>query len=100
MNDKLLRMSERVEISLQIGESHFREFKSALEGPPENKKPMQWKTIATKIADTLVGFANADGGELLMGVEDDGEVTGVAFPESLGGDWVRARLSIRHRGPR
>ena len=83
MNDKLLRISERVEIALQIGESHFREFKSAWEGPPENKKPMQWKTITTKIADTLVGFANADGGELLVGVEDDGEVTGVALPEGL-----------------
>jgi len=29
------------------------------------------------IAETLVSFANADGGELIVGMEDDGEVTGI-----------------------
>lgn len=77
MNDKLLRIADRVEIAVEVGESHFREFKSGWEGPIGQKTPLGWKHIAKKIGDTLVGFANADGGELLVGVEDDGEVTGL-----------------------
>jgi hypothetical protein len=38
MSDILL-LQERVKNTIQLGESHFREFKSALQGPPENKKP-------------------------------------------------------------
>jgi len=37
--------------------------------------------VARDISETLVAFANADGGELLVGVEDDGEVTGIRFAE-------------------
>lgn len=74
-----LGINERVQLSIQIGESHYREFKSALEGPPSNKKPRNIKDIRDNIAKTLVAFANADGGELLIGVEDDGEVTGLPY---------------------
>lgn len=81
MDDKLLRISDRVEIAIEIGESHFREFKSGQEGPIGRKSPLPWKSIAKKIGDTLVGFANADGGELLVGVEDDGEVTGLKLSD-------------------
>lgn len=70
-------MIERAKTAIELGESHFREFKSALEGPPNEKKPRQTKDIATNIAQTLVAFANADGGELLVGVEDNGTVTGL-----------------------
>ncbi|MBL7850156.1 MAG: ATP-binding protein, partial [Cyclobacteriaceae bacterium] len=34
-----------------------------------------------KIARELIAFANTDGGTLLVGVDDDGTVTGVKFPE-------------------
>jgi len=30
--DELLRLKERVDIAIEIGESYYREFKSALEG--------------------------------------------------------------------
>ncbi|QBM27258.1 ATP-binding protein [Hydrogenophaga pseudoflava] len=70
-------MGERAKTAIELGESHFREFKSALEGPPTEKKPRPPKDIATNIAQTLVAFANADGGELLVGVEDNGSVTGL-----------------------
>jgi ATP-dependent DNA helicase RecG len=75
--NQLLRPKDRIDIALQLGESHFREFKSALEGVSGAKKARDFKTICVDIAQTLVAFANADGGELLVGVEDDGEVTGV-----------------------
>jgi ATP-dependent DNA helicase RecG len=72
-----LDLEERVKLSIRIGESHYREFKSALEGPPGAKKPRPLKEIAQDISRTLVAFANADGGELLIGVEDDSSLSGV-----------------------
>lgn len=73
-----IAIAERARTAIELGESHFREFKSALEGPPGSKKKRPLKDIATNIAQTLVAFANADGGELLVGVEDNGEITGLA----------------------
>lgn len=74
-----LGITERVQLSIQIGESHYREFKSALEGPPSAKKGRNIKDVREDIAKTLVAFANADGGELLVGVEDDGVATGLPY---------------------
>lgn len=71
------RLEERVKLAVELGESHFREFKSAWEGPPTAKTHRPGKDIAQDIGRTLVAFANADGGELIVGVEDDGRVTGV-----------------------
>jgi ATP-dependent DNA helicase RecG len=72
-----IAVSERAKTAVELGESHFREFKSALDGPPGEKKKRPVKDIATNIAQTLVAFANADGGELLVGVEDNGEISGL-----------------------
>jgi ATP-dependent DNA helicase RecG len=76
MSDILL-LSERVKNTILLGESHFREFKTAFEGRPDNKKPRLVKHICQDIAEALVSFANADGGSVLIGVEDDGSITGV-----------------------
>lgn len=76
--DQPLLLQERVELATRIGESHYREFKSALEGPPGAKKRRPVRDICADIAKTLVAFANADGGELFVGIEDDGQVTGLA----------------------
>lgn len=81
MSDILL-LQDRVKNTIQLGESHFREFKSALQGPPENKKPRLVKDICKDIAEALVAFANADGGELLVGVEDDGTISGIQHAET------------------
>src|SRR5712691_990984 len=72
-----LALTERVKNTIHLGESHFREFKTALEGPPERKRPRKPREICADIGEALVSFANADGGELLIGVEDDRTVTGV-----------------------
>lgn len=76
-----MKLRERVAIALEIGESFYCEFKSAYEGPPEGKKPRDIKEIGYDIAKTLVAFANADGGILLVGVEDDNTVTGLPYSE-------------------
>lgn len=73
----LLILTERVRNTIKLGESHFREFKSALEGRPDAKRPRKWADICRDVGEALVAFANADGGELLVGVEDDGTITGV-----------------------
>lgn len=91
-----IAMADRARTAIELGESHFREFKSALEGPPGEKRKRSTKDIATNIAQTLVAFANADGGELLVGVEDSGEITGLpGFSETdlaLLEDAPRARV--------
>ena len=81
MEYQVLRMKERVQMALDIGESHFREFKSALQGDHSSKAPRPVKDICKDIGETLVAFANADGGELLIGVEDDSTLKGVTHTE-------------------
>ena len=83
MKIELLRLKERIEIASEMGESHFREFKSGFEGPDADKKPRAIKDICQNISKTLVAFANADGGELIVGAEDDGEITGLEYKEDL-----------------
>ena len=61
----LLNKIDRVRASISLGESHFREFKSAFHGSAGAKTPR-------KVADI-----NADIAELIIGVEDDGSVTGI-----------------------
>lgn len=73
----VLTNEQRVRNSIRLGESHFREFKTALEGRPESKHPRNATNICREIGEALVAFANADGGELFIGVEDDGNVTGL-----------------------
>ena len=79
--ENILIIQEKVKNTITLGESHFREFKTALEGKPENKKPRSVKKICEDIGEALVSFANADGGELLIGVEDDGTITGIPHSE-------------------
>jgi len=81
MEYEILKLNEQIDIALQLGESHFREFKSGFEGRPHQKVPRNIKDICVDVAQTLVAFANADGGELLVGVEDDGVVSGLDLPE-------------------
>jgi ATP-dependent DNA helicase RecG len=79
--DDILLLADKVRNTLILGESHFREFKSALDGRPDNKKPRLTKTICADIGEALVSFANADGGAILIGVEDDGTITGIPHTE-------------------
>lgn len=60
-------------------EGQFFERKSAYErDPPRQRNP---RDTATDIAETVVAMANADGGEVILGIEDDGGVTGVPYVE-------------------
>ncbi|KIM10379.1 MAG: hypothetical protein KU37_10575 [Sulfuricurvum sp. PC08-66] len=78
----VLVLTEKVKNTIVLGESHFREFKSAFEGRPDNKKPRLVKSICSDIGEALVAFANADGGEILIGVEDNGTITGIPHDDT------------------
>jgi ATP-dependent DNA helicase RecG len=80
--EEILLLADKIKNTLILGESHFREFKTALEGRPDNKKPRLVKSICSDIGEALVSFANADGGEVLIGVEDDATITGVPHGEA------------------
>ena len=83
-SDNVLRLAERIGIGIDIGESHFREFKSACTiGPNSTTMPRPVKEVCRDIGQALVAFANADGGEIFIGIEDDGTITGVPHKENL-----------------
>lgn len=83
MSEEILKLNERIDIGIEAGESHFREFKSAIErNDLGGIKPRDFKAICRDIGEALVAFANADGGELFIGIEDDGEITGIPHKDS------------------
>lgn len=60
-NKKLLKL-------IRSGESHYVEFKKKANHPE-------------KIVREVVAFANAQGGHLFIGVDDDGNLSGLKYPE-------------------
>jgi len=74
-------------------ESYYLERKSAWHYGPDGRRPREAKEIARDIGEAIVAFSNSDGGDLVVGVEDDGNVTGVPH----GPDKVRYFLSWRQQ---
>ena len=93
----ILHLPEKVKSIIELGESHFREFKTCFEGPPSNKVKRNPKDVALDIGETLVGFANADGGDLLIGVEDNGKITGIDYNEDSTDKLLNAYKSNVHK---
>jgi len=64
-------MNEKVSEAIQLikrGEGQFVEFKKKANHPE-------------KIVKEVVAFANSGGGNLFVGVDDDGQISGLKFPE-------------------
>jgi len=63
-------------------EGQFLEKKSCWERTATGKKRVRKaKEVAKDVAKTLSAMANADGGTLLLGVEEDEEITGMDYPQ-------------------
>jgi len=62
-------------------EGQFFERKSAWDRSGSSVRRRKATDVAADVAETLSAMANADGGELVVGIEDDGEVTGVDQPD-------------------
>ena len=62
-------------------EGPFFERKSAFDRSASRAKQRKAADIARDIAETLSAMANADGGEMVVGMENDGALTGVPHAE-------------------
>jgi ATP-dependent DNA helicase RecG len=62
-------------------EGQFLEFKSLWHLEDDKPKPLDRRTVRDWIAEYVAAFANADGGTILLGVDDDGTPSGHAYPE-------------------
>jgi hypothetical protein len=69
---------------------HF-DRKSLFEGPDGGKSARNRRAVRDQVAKYVAAFANADGGLLLLGIENNGTVTGHTLPDALQGpsppDW-------------
>jgi ATP-dependent DNA helicase RecG len=72
-------------------EGQFFERKSCIDRSQGQVRRRNVRDVARDVAETLVAMANADGGALALGIEDDGTVTGVDYPED--------RLEVLRRAP-
>jgi len=62
-------------------EGQFFERKSCYDYSGQHPKRRKAKEVAYDVAETLSAMANADGGTLALGIEDDGSPTGVDYPQ-------------------
>ena len=79
-------------------EGQFLHFKSAWDRSGDGRKPLARPVLGDGIAETVAAFANADGGVLLVGVEDDGQPSGHGYPDAVVDDLLaipRTRLHGR-----
>ena len=66
---------------LQREEGQFLEFKSLWDRDATSRKVLDRRKVRDAIAEYVAAFANADGGTLVLGVEDDGAVAGHGYPK-------------------
>lgn len=64
-------------------EGQYHDLKSLFAGPPGQKRPRDRREVRDQIAEQVAGFANADGGIVVFGVEDNREITGHAYPADV-----------------
>ena len=73
-----------------LAEGQFFERKSCWDRSGSHPRHCRATDIARDIAETLSAMANADGGELVIGMDNDGKVTGVPHPE----DKIRLLMGV------
>ena len=72
-------------------EGQFLERKSCYIQARTKYRPRPVKDVVRDIAETLAAMANADGGTVVLGIEDDGTVSGV--PQKYHIDRVRHQIN-------
>lgn len=66
---------------LQRDEGQFIEFKSLWDQSVDPPRPLDRRAARDMVVECVAAFANADGGTLVLGVDDDGIPSGHAYPE-------------------
>jgi ATP-dependent DNA helicase RecG len=89
---------------LQQDEGQFLEFKSLWDLEGDTRKVVDRRAVRDKIAEYVAAFANADGGTLLLGVDNDGTPSGHGYPEEAIAEFLavpqrrlRPAAAIRHQ---
>jgi ATP-dependent DNA helicase RecG len=89
---------------LQQDEGQFLEFKSLWNLDGDMRRVLDRRAVRNTIAECVAAFANADGGTLLLGVDDDGTPTGHGYPEEAVAEFLavaqrrlRPAVAIRHQ---
>src|SRR5262245_45259972 len=77
---------------LEREEGQFIEFKSLFDQRDDPPRPLDRRQARYIACEYVAAFANADGGTLLMGVEDDGTPTGHSYPDDAVRDLFAAPL--------
>jgi ATP-dependent DNA helicase RecG len=76
---KAIYSDEEIRALLQRAEGQFLEFKSLWDQQPPTRKALPRRKVRDMIAECVAAFANADGGTLILGAEDDGTPSGHRF---------------------
>ena len=87
MSTQLFTEAELREL-ISRNEGQFLEFKSTWDRSGNTPRPVKRRAVRDMIAETVAAFANADGGLLLVGIEDDGSPTGNNYPEDVINEFV------------
>lgn len=89
---------------LQQDEGQFLEFKSLWDLSGGTRKVVDRRAVRDTIAQYVAAFANADGGTLLLGVDNDGTPSGHGYPDeaiaeflAVSGRRLRPAVAIRHQ---
>lgn len=89
-----LYSEEEIRELLERDEGQFLERKSLWDRDPPTPRPLKRRAVRDFVAECVAAFANSDGGDLLLGAEDDGEPTGHGYPEEA----IREFFSVaKHR---
>lgn len=76
-----LLSEDEIRALLSRDEGQFLEFKSVWDQEGATWRGLRRRQVRDTIAEYVAAFANADGGPLLLGVEDDGRATRHGYPE-------------------
>ena len=71
---------------------HF-DRKSLFEGPDGQKRQRDRKAVRDHVAEYVAAFANAEGGVLILGIENDGSQTGHRYPADVVAEILRTPAS-------
>jgi type I site-specific restriction-modification system R (restriction) subunit len=74
--DQYLRAHRNAEDLIKAGESKTLEFKSTLRWSLEENRQDD-KSVTHAVLETIAAFLNTEGGDLLIGVADDGSIVGI-----------------------
>ena len=86
-------------------EGQFLEFKSLWDLEGGRRKVLDRRIVRDWIAEYVAAFANADGGTIILGADDDGTPSGHGYPEEAVRDFLavptrRLRPPVRVRSER